>query len=263
MQTEQPVEMGENDLDSSSIASDPTVNVAKPDTYKELVEKYPDMRYQVGRACAVAGYTDLYRSLELLPDVSIAEEARDNAPSAKEIYSEIVSSHVRYAVMDDYNRSVNLDKPRPGAQLNGDTVVRSSLDVTMSIDDWVIDNGDEYYNRIFDITEEGDIGPETMGELDPALKPHKVELLYSPIPYDLPTTNKELLIRVAAYHGNIDRYARLRRPGVRMSGGENYYVQRGIYHNSFFAKWWMREVANMTKGGNETGIRMASTRGSS
>jgi hypothetical protein len=33
------------------------------------------MRYQVGRACAAAGYFDLYKELDLLPDVSIAEEA--------------------------------------------------------------------------------------------------------------------------------------------------------------------------------------------
>ncbi|CBF71445.1 hypothetical protein AN6781.2 [Aspergillus nidulans FGSC A4] len=37
--------------------------------------QYPSMRYQVGRACAAAGYFDLYKELDLLPDVSIAEEA--------------------------------------------------------------------------------------------------------------------------------------------------------------------------------------------
>jgi hypothetical protein len=36
---------------------------------------------QVGRACAVAGYADLYGELGLLPDVSIADEARETRDS--------------------------------------------------------------------------------------------------------------------------------------------------------------------------------------
>ncbi|KAB5571727.1 hypothetical protein GE09DRAFT_1282248 [Coniochaeta sp. 2T2.1] len=43
-----------------------------------LARRYPQMRYQVGRACAVAGYTDLYKELGLLPDITIAEEAQDS-----------------------------------------------------------------------------------------------------------------------------------------------------------------------------------------
>lgn len=47
-------------------------------TLRQLLCRYPStkVRYQVGRACAVAGHTDLYRELDLLPDVAIAEEAR-------------------------------------------------------------------------------------------------------------------------------------------------------------------------------------------
>jgi hypothetical protein len=35
------------------------------------------MKYQTARACAVASCTSLYQELEVLPDVRVAEEARD------------------------------------------------------------------------------------------------------------------------------------------------------------------------------------------
>lgn len=57
-----------------------------------------------------------------------------------------------------------------------------------------------------------------------------MELLSSPLPVDLPPCDKDLLICMAAYRGDIDRYCRLRRPYfVR---GELYYIVRGIckYH---------------------------------
>ena len=69
------------------------------------------MKYQVGRACAVAGYLDLYYELELLPEVHIAEEARDNGQSA-----------IFDAAMNHYTRTVDLDRPAV-ASLNGDTAV--------------------------------------------------------------------------------------------------------------------------------------------
>jgi len=53
--------------------------VAKEDRYRVLALRYPAMRYQVGRVCAVAGYYQLYQELDLLPGVSIAEEARENS----------------------------------------------------------------------------------------------------------------------------------------------------------------------------------------
>ncbi len=49
-------------------------DVASENTCRALVQCYPGMCYQVGRACAVAGYVDLHRELDLLPDASIAEE---------------------------------------------------------------------------------------------------------------------------------------------------------------------------------------------
>ena len=50
-------------------------DVASEATYRELAHRYPEMKYAVGRACAVAGYLHLYRELQLLPEVHIAEEA--------------------------------------------------------------------------------------------------------------------------------------------------------------------------------------------
>lgn len=52
-------------------------DIASEDTYRKLAAACPNMRYQVGRACAVAGYAQLYRELDLLPDPCIAEEARE------------------------------------------------------------------------------------------------------------------------------------------------------------------------------------------
>ncbi|TGO85154.1 hypothetical protein BPOR_0425g00010 [Botrytis porri] len=67
------------------------------------------------------------------------------------------------------------------------------------------------------------------------LAPEHVSLLYSPLPIHLPTTNKDALILHAAYEGNIDRYARLRRPV--MMKGETEAIVRGTYHNTSFARW--------------------------
>lgn len=85
---------------------------------------------QVGRACAVAGYVNLYKELVLLPDVHIAEEARDNG--CTEIYDLIMAQDVKYDVMNDYNRTVNLENPRQ-ANLNGDTAVRLLLEIKQAL----------------------------------------------------------------------------------------------------------------------------------
>ena len=36
-------------------------DIAHENTYRELARRHPAMRYQVGRACAAAGYASLYR----------------------------------------------------------------------------------------------------------------------------------------------------------------------------------------------------------
>lgn len=82
-------------------------DVATENTYRDLAIRYPDLRYQIGRACAVAGYYNLYRALDLLPDVSIAEEARENKGNAgaQMIFRCIMSAPMRYRVMDDATRT--------------------------------------------------------------------------------------------------------------------------------------------------------------
>jgi hypothetical protein len=102
--------------------------VASEDTYRRLVKAYPGMIYTVGRDCAVAGYFELYHELNMRPEVSIAEEARDNASAnegSKAIFDHIMSQAVCYAVPDDYTRTANLNNPRCPAFMNGDTGVRS------------------------------------------------------------------------------------------------------------------------------------------
>jgi hypothetical protein len=124
--------------------------LATEDTYRELTHRYPALRYQVGRACAVAGYTALYFELDLLPDVSIAEEARESGnDGSTAIFEHIMSQPTRYAVMDDYRRTVNLAKPRAGACLNGDTAISPPPDKRNG-------NGDQHWiwPKYFDITEE-------------------------------------------------------------------------------------------------------------
>lgn len=83
--------------------------LASEETYREVARQYPSMRYQVGRACAAVCYTDLYKELDLLPDVSIAEESRE---VDAEIYKIIMSAPQRYVVMEDFSRSVHLETPR-------------------------------------------------------------------------------------------------------------------------------------------------------
>lgn len=246
-------------------------DVASEDTYRQLARRYPQMRYHIGRACAVAGYKDLYSELDLLPDVAIAEEARDSvmrsrrrrldddrsSSGSQDIFDQIVRHPVRWQVMNDYTRSVNLDCPKPASYgLNGDTSVLSTLELKRDFrrlrplsrfnddkthlnlsyevdgelapyyfnitEDWNIDS---HISTFYDTQDSGQRTSEEM-----------TELMWNPLPVDLPWGNKDLLILMAAYYGNIDRYARLRRP-MHVSMAEAHCIVRGIYHNTMFAKW--------------------------
>ena len=203
--------------------------IATEATYRQLVRQYPHMCYEVGRACAVAGYTELYRELvavyDLLPEVHIAEEARE--AGSLEIFNDIMAKKPRYEVMNDYQRTVNTETPE-AAHLNGDTAVRSYLEVKVKFDKELISK--PYFN----ITEDMNVDNEWTGSPPDLLEDST--LLYTPLPQDLPTAQKDLLILMAAYYGDIDRYVRLRRPV--MIEEESKCVVRGIYHNSMFAKWW-------------------------
>lgn len=57
------------------------------------------MKYLVGRACAVAGYYQLVKELDLLPESHIAEEARDN--KQWDIFSDIMANNVRYIFLEN------------------------------------------------------------------------------------------------------------------------------------------------------------------
>jgi len=205
-------------------------------TCRELASRYPQMKYQVGRACAVAGYFDVYCELSLLPEVHIAEEARERGSLS--VYDMIMSQPVKYAVFNDYIRTINHVNP-PIAALNGDTLVVSHLDLkqqfrrpTKATNSLSAHPG--FDEREMDITEDMCIDTY-ISDRPKTDQSVVVPLLYSPLPNDLPTVQKDLLILVAAYNGDIDRYARLRRP--HMVRGERNCLVRGIYHSPIFAKW--------------------------
>ncbi|KAF7536153.1 hypothetical protein G7054_g4780 [Neopestalotiopsis clavispora] len=230
-------------------------DVASEETYARLARKYPEMRYQVGRACAVAGYTALYESLQLLPDVSIAEEARDNAATGQPIFDRIMASPVKYAVMDDYERLINERSPRL-AYLNNDTAVRSSLGVYKTDEATLLK---PYGYTHWDITEDGGMqdGIDATETVDDPIGPDHAHLLYSPLPQDLPAVNKDLLILMAAWEGNIDRYARLKRP--HMIRGEAFCILRGVHHSTVFARWISdTELTGRLTGDNATETRLES-----
>ncbi|KAL5362441.1 hypothetical protein BJX96DRAFT_153939 [Aspergillus floccosus] len=214
-------------------------DVPEEQILRRLLEKYPGnqlLRYQVGRACAAGGYTTLYHELGLLPDVAIAEEARDNAVSGGAIFEAIIHEPIRYACMHDYQRCLRVP-PVPNACLNGDTCVRSFLDRTLHVDDF---NPNE--PPVFDITEDWCLANDGLRHRERPVDPEAVRLLCNPLPRDLTTVDKDLLILMAAWSGNIDRYTRLRRP--KMLYYELPCVIRGIYHHPFFSKWWSMQPDN-------------------
>lgn len=236
-------------------------DVASETTCRGLVSKYPQMKYHVARACAVAGYTNLYRELDVLPEVHVAEEARDNG--SNDIFNIIMSSYTKYSIMDDYMRSVNLDKPTVST-LNGDTAVRSSLqirqkykapltyDLGLDFGDSDSDDDDDddkitastpgYREHYFNITEDWCIDDHDTESCNSDPRHDLSHVLYTPLPSDLPAGNKDVLILMAAYYGDIDRYSRLRRPVIIAK--EINCLMRGVYHNTLFARWWADQLSS-------------------
>lgn len=222
-------------------------DIATESTYRALVSRYPAMRYQVGRACAVAGYFTLYQELGLLPDVTITEEAREAGPPSKPIYDDLMARPARYRIMNDYTLAISEAEPLKPANLNGDTAVRPSLDFRVRFDVYFEGHLRREYN--FDITEDLHFGFEWSDGPSSHLPAEHVSLLYEPLPPDLPALNKDLLILMAAYEGNVDRYLRLRRP--RMINHELHCVIRGIYHHTTFARWAGNALNQDAQGGIE------------
>lgn len=215
-------------------------DVPSEEACRRLAQAYPQMKYNIGRACAVAGYSTLLQELELLPDVHIAEEARDNGNVA--IFEAIMSAYKRYSVMNDYDRKVDMKVESqasryPHVYLNGDTATRSSLDLKQGHTAPYGELSSGFEHNSFNITEDYNIAAESTNEDELARRPDVSPWLYTPLPHDYPTNaNKDVLILMAAFYGDVDRYARLRRP--KYIKHEMACVLRGIYHNPLFARWW-------------------------
>jgi hypothetical protein len=212
-------------------------DLASEETYREVARQYPSMRYQVGRACAAACYTDLYKELDLLPDVSIAEESREVDKDA-EIYKIIMSGPQRYVVMEDFSRSV-LETPRTPAFLNGDMKPRWALGQRVCPGK----NLPETTADDIDIEEDGFIGLEDASLEDYAqLDLGQSDQLWMPLPPDLPFLEKRLQTQMAAWEGNVDRYSRLMHPRRLRTKLEYNCILRGIYHSTSFARWWAYQL---------------------
>ncbi|KAI1028858.1 hypothetical protein LB503_002598 [Fusarium chuoi] len=199
------------------------------DTLRQLLKAHPtlSMRYKIGRACAAGGYVELYKELDLLPDAAIAEEARDNLPASQGIDDLVMGAKSLYRVRDDYNLCL-FDEPEARVFLNGDTCVRSTLDKRQPVHH-------EIFPPPFNITEHWCLAADGKRLEEREILNDTLALLYAPLPRHLPTVGKDILILMAAFTGNIDRYVRLRRP--RHVNGEMQCIVRGIYHNTFPAKW--------------------------
>ncbi|KAM0540442.1 hypothetical protein ACHAO7_011175 [Fusarium culmorum] len=216
---------------------------ATEDTYRALASKFPDMRYQVGRACAAAGYNSLYEELDLLPEVTITEEAREsNTEGGKLIYDEIMNFKHRYAIMDDCKRTIELEDFRIPAYLNGDTEVRWRLKFRQKVSSRSLQD-------LVPCIEEDmhlDIEDHKLDEEHSTLSNEEAKLLYQPQPEDLPTVKTTLLLQMAAYDGNIERFSRLASGGKKLSDLDLECVLRGILHHSMFARWWADQIKEYT-----------------
>ncbi|VTO88652.1 unnamed protein product [Fusarium graminearum] len=218
-------------------------DIATEDTYRSLASKFPNMRYQVGRACAAAGYHALYQSLDLLPEVSIAEEARESeTDGGKLIYDEIMSFKFRYAIMDDCKRSIELMDFECPAHLNGDTEVRWRLAARQGI------TRSNKVDLLPCIEEDMHVGlvDQELDERYTILTDEEVELLFNPLPRDLPTVKKTLLVQMAAHDGNIERYAQLTKSGRTLTLLDKDCVVRGVLHHTMYARWWADQIKNNT-----------------
>lgn len=216
--------------------------LAAEDTYRKLAQLYPQMRYAVGRASAASGYEELYKELDLLPDVSIAEEARESGTDGgRRIYESIMRSPCRYAVMDDYTLSIETNNPPCPAFLNGDTEVRWRLKYRAG-------TPGRPDRRLPCIEEDMHANTERIpyDHDNVHLTAEEVRLLHEPLPQDLPTVKKRLLIEMAAFEGNVDRYSRLTTRARAMDKPELTCVIRGIYHHTMYARWWADEIARNT-----------------
>jgi len=165
-------------------------------------------KYDLSRgSCLCRGRIfDIYLELQVLSEVYVAAEARD-ASLAREnkgseaIFENIMSNHVKFETVNDYDRFVNIKMPRP-ASLNRDA--EDLLNVVDHIK-WHREDCNTY--RHFKITE--DVGIDDHNRGAPAPLASFWPRLYSPLPMDLPPINKDNLNSSAAYLGDVGRYTPL------------------------------------------------------
>jgi hypothetical protein len=145
-----------------------------------------------------------------------------------------MAAPVRYAVTNDYKRTVQLHMPKSGGCLNADTAVLATLKQRKAFGKHyrIMDTPWTY----FDITEDSGIDEHMTKAKPHALTDSEIVLFVSPLPADLPTMHKDLMILIAAFEGNLDRYARLRRPGQTIDF-ELHCVLPGIYKSFAMASW--------------------------
>jgi len=93
----------------------------------------------------------MYHELGLLPEGSIAEEARDNVQFMQAIYGTITKESIRYAYMDSYNCCLR-GKSVPRAHLNGNTCVASAFDKKSRIEPLL--HSTVFHGLVFDITQD-------------------------------------------------------------------------------------------------------------
>jgi hypothetical protein len=218
-------------------------DIATEDTCRLLARKFPGMRYQVGRACAAAGYHTLYQELDLLPEVSIAEEARESeTDGGRLIYDEIMGFKSRYAVMDDCKRSIELTDDECPAYLNGNTEVRWRLAARQSITRLTC------HDRLPCIEEDMhlDLVDQEVDERYRTLTDDEAKLLYSPLPRDLPTVKKTVLTQMAAHDGNIERFAQLANSARTLTPLDEQCIVRGVLHHTMYARWWADQIKDNT-----------------
>lgn len=51
-------------------------DLAKEETYSKLLEFEPEFKYHIGIACSLAGYTALFKQLDILPDINMLSNAK-------------------------------------------------------------------------------------------------------------------------------------------------------------------------------------------
>ncbi|KAG9499028.1 hypothetical protein J7337_009839 [Fusarium musae] len=218
-------------------------DMATEDAYRSMASGFPDMRYQVGRACAAAGCHALYQELDLLPEVSIAEEGRESeTDGGKLIYDEIMSFKYRYVIMDDCKRTVELMDYVCPVYLNGNTEVRWRLTALRGI-------ARRFNDDLLPCTKEDmHLGLEVqeLDERHDILNDNEAKLLYNPLPRDLPAVKKTLLTQMAAHDGNIERYTQLATSGRTLTQLDQDCVIRGIIHHTMYARWWAGQIKNDT-----------------